>query len=217
VVPGSDPFVCPRCGTPAALDSRFCSGCGANLARKRRLRRKSDFDERQERIDERQAVSELSGRHFAELGFLSGEFAWRDVRRLKPLLRSGEEVPVAVQCDIVGSGWVAQGVVAATESRILFVSKDTLDPQVVHLKARDVTLICSSRAPLEKLLADRDRMGWSFNWVSTAGSDFHRDLGFAHTEEELKPFLEGEIPLPSSRWPSSPVPTSPALFRRAPA
>ena len=40
---------------------------------------------------------------------------------------------------------------------------DTLDPQVVHLKARDVTLICSSRAPLEKLLAYRDRMGWSFN------------------------------------------------------
>jgi predicted dithiol-disulfide oxidoreductase (DUF899 family) len=71
---------------------------------------------------------------------------------------------------------------------------DTLDPQVVHLKARDVTLICSSRAPLEKLLAYRDRMGWSFNWVSTVGSDFHRDLGFVHTEEELKPFLGGEIP-----------------------
>jgi predicted dithiol-disulfide oxidoreductase (DUF899 family) len=32
-------------------------------------------------------------------------------------------------------------------------------------------------------------MGWSFNWVSTAGSDFLRDLGFAHTEEELRPFL----------------------------
>ena len=71
---------------------------------------------------------------------------------------------------------------------------DTLNPQVVHLKARDVTLICSSRAPLDKLLAYRERMGWSFNWVSTAGSDFHRDLGFASTEEELKPFLEGEIP-----------------------
>ena len=71
---------------------------------------------------------------------------------------------------------------------------DTLDPQVAHLKARDVTLICSSRAPLEKLLAYRDRMGWTFNWVSTVGSDFHRDLGFVHTEEELKPFLEGEIP-----------------------
>jgi predicted dithiol-disulfide oxidoreductase (DUF899 family) len=71
---------------------------------------------------------------------------------------------------------------------------DTLNPQVPHLKARDVTLICSSRAPLEKLLAYRDRMGWDFNWVSTAGSDFHRDLGFAYTEEELKPFLEGELP-----------------------
>ena len=71
---------------------------------------------------------------------------------------------------------------------------DTLNPQVVHLKARDVTLICSSRAPLDKLLAYRERMGWSFDWVSTAGSDFHRDLGFASTEEELKPFLEGEIP-----------------------
>jgi predicted dithiol-disulfide oxidoreductase (DUF899 family) len=70
---------------------------------------------------------------------------------------------------------------------------DTLDPQVAHLKARDVTLICSSRAPLEKLLAYKERMGWSFNWVSTVGSDFHRDLGFLHTEEELKPFLEGEI------------------------
>jgi predicted dithiol-disulfide oxidoreductase (DUF899 family) len=71
---------------------------------------------------------------------------------------------------------------------------DTLDPNAVHLKARDVTLICSSRAPLEKLLAYRERMGWSFNWVSTVGGDFHRDLGFLNTEEELKPFLEGEIP-----------------------
>jgi predicted dithiol-disulfide oxidoreductase (DUF899 family) len=71
---------------------------------------------------------------------------------------------------------------------------DTLDPNAVHLRARDVTLICSSRAPLEKLLAYRQRMGWSFDWVSTVGSEFHRDLGFMHTEEELKPFLEGEIP-----------------------
>ena len=71
---------------------------------------------------------------------------------------------------------------------------DTLDPNVVHLKARDVTLICSSRAPLEKVLDYRKRMGWSFDWVSTVGRDFHRDLGFMNTEEELKPFLEGEIP-----------------------
>jgi predicted dithiol-disulfide oxidoreductase (DUF899 family) len=71
---------------------------------------------------------------------------------------------------------------------------DTLNPNAVHLGARDVTLICSSRAPLQKLLDYRSRMGWTFDWVSTAGSDFHRDLGFVNTEEELKPFLEGEIP-----------------------
>jgi predicted dithiol-disulfide oxidoreductase (DUF899 family) len=71
---------------------------------------------------------------------------------------------------------------------------DTLDPQVVHLKARDTTLLLASRAPLEKLLAYRERMGWGIDWVSSAGSDFNRDLGFVHTEEELKPFLDGEIP-----------------------
>ena len=37
-------------------------------------------------------------------------------------------------------------------------------------------------------------MGWAIDWVSSGSSDFNRDLGFLHTEEELKPFLEGEIP-----------------------
>jgi len=71
---------------------------------------------------------------------------------------------------------------------------DTLDPQVVHLKAKDTTLLLASRAPLEKLLAFRERMGWGIDWVSTRGSDFNRDLGFLHAEEELKPFLAGQIP-----------------------
>jgi predicted dithiol-disulfide oxidoreductase (DUF899 family) len=71
---------------------------------------------------------------------------------------------------------------------------DTLAPQVVHLKNRDATLVLASRASLEKLLAYRERMGWGIDWVSSGGSDFNRDLGFLYTEEELKPFLEGEIP-----------------------
>ncbi|MGI5375632.1 DUF899 domain-containing protein [Streptomyces sp. CA-251387] len=71
---------------------------------------------------------------------------------------------------------------------------DTLSPNAVHLKARDVTLICSSRAPLDKLLGYRRRMGWGFDWVSSGGGDFHRDLGFVYTAEELKPFLEGGYP-----------------------
>jgi predicted dithiol-disulfide oxidoreductase (DUF899 family) len=71
---------------------------------------------------------------------------------------------------------------------------DTLDPQVPHLKARDATLLLASRAPLEKLLAFRERMGWKIGWVSSGGSDFNRDLGFLNTEEELKPLLDGPAP-----------------------
>ena len=71
---------------------------------------------------------------------------------------------------------------------------DTLAPQAAHLRARDTTLLLASRAPLDKLLAYRKRMGWPIGWVSSSGSDFNRDLGFQHSEEELRPFLQGEIP-----------------------
>ncbi|HYB31675.1 MAG TPA: DUF899 domain-containing protein [Solirubrobacteraceae bacterium] len=72
---------------------------------------------------------------------------------------------------------------------------DTLAPQVAHLRARDTTLLLASRAPLEKLLAYRERMGWPIDWVSSGGNDFNRDLGFLYTQEELKGFLEGDIPV----------------------
>ena len=71
---------------------------------------------------------------------------------------------------------------------------DTLAPQAGHLKARDTTLLLASRAPLERLLAYRERMGWGIDWVSSGDSDFNRDLGFQHTEDELRPFLDGQIP-----------------------
>src|SRR3954451_13329781 len=71
---------------------------------------------------------------------------------------------------------------------------DTIAPNAVHLAARDVTMLLVSRAPVEKLQAYKKRMGWDLDWVSAGGSDFNRDLGFTHTEEELRPFLEGEIP-----------------------
>jgi predicted dithiol-disulfide oxidoreductase (DUF899 family) len=72
---------------------------------------------------------------------------------------------------------------------------DTLAPQVPHLKARDTTLLLASRASLDKLLPYRQRMGWGIDWVSSRQNDFNRELGFLNTEEELRPFLEGEIPL----------------------
>jgi len=71
---------------------------------------------------------------------------------------------------------------------------DNLNPNVPHLKAHDTKLMMVSRAPLEKLQAYKKRMGWDIDWASTAGSDFNRDIGFVNTEEELKPFLEGDIP-----------------------
>src|ERR687888_662049 len=46
---------------------------------------------------------------------------------------------------------------------------DTLAPQVPHLRAKDTTLLLASRAPLAKLLAYRERMGWDIPWVSSGG------------------------------------------------
>jgi len=61
---------------------------------------------------------------------------------------------------------------------------DGFDGSVVHLAHHDVTLCAVSRAPLAKLLAYRERMGWSFNWASSHGSDFNYDFHTAHTKEE---------------------------------
>jgi predicted dithiol-disulfide oxidoreductase (DUF899 family) len=54
---------------------------------------------------------------------------------------------------------------------------DSFNGVLAHLKARDVTIICVSRAPLDKLLAFRERMGWSFTWASSNESDFNFDFG----------------------------------------
>jgi len=60
---------------------------------------------------------------------------------------------------------------------------DSFDGALPHLAANDVTMICVSRAPLEQLLAYRERMGWSFNWVSSYNNDFNFDFGVSAGEE----------------------------------
>src|SRR5436309_2309691 len=60
---------------------------------------------------------------------------------------------------------------------------DSFNGVLPHLTANDVTMICVSRAPLEKLLAYRERMGWSFNWASSSESDFNFDFGVSAGEE----------------------------------
>jgi predicted dithiol-disulfide oxidoreductase (DUF899 family) len=61
---------------------------------------------------------------------------------------------------------------------------DGFDGFVVHLAHHDVTLCAVSRAPLAKLQAYKQRMGWSFPWVSSFGSDFNYDFQVSHTREE---------------------------------
>jgi hypothetical protein len=59
----------------------------------------------------------------------------------------------------------------------LLIDRRQLNGVLAHLKARDVTMICVSRAPIEKLLAYRERMGWNFTWASSHESDFNVDYG----------------------------------------
>jgi predicted dithiol-disulfide oxidoreductase (DUF899 family) len=60
---------------------------------------------------------------------------------------------------------------------------DSFNGVLPNLEACDVTMICVSRAPIEKLLAYRERMGWSFNWASSHESDFNFDYGVSAEEE----------------------------------
>ena len=63
---------------------------------------------------------------------------------------------------------------------------DGLDGALLHLSKRDVSLICFSRAPIDRLVAYKERMGWQFPYVSTYGSDFPFDFGLAMTEEQAQ-------------------------------
>jgi predicted dithiol-disulfide oxidoreductase (DUF899 family) len=63
---------------------------------------------------------------------------------------------------------------------------DGFDGQLIHLRQRDVTFVCFSRAPIEELARYRKRMGWQFPYVSTNRGDFAFDFGLALTEEEAQ-------------------------------
>src|SRR5436309_483347 len=63
---------------------------------------------------------------------------------------------------------------------------DGFNGSVVHLANHDVTLAAVSRAPLAKLQAYKRRMGWSFPWASSSGSDFNYDFQAAYTKEQQR-------------------------------
>jgi predicted dithiol-disulfide oxidoreductase (DUF899 family) len=61
---------------------------------------------------------------------------------------------------------------------------DNFNPNVIHLNARDVSFAAVSRAPLDKLEAYRERMGWNFHWVSSGATDFNFDYGVSFKPEQ---------------------------------
>ncbi|SEI38190.1 DUF899 domain-containing protein [Paraburkholderia diazotrophica] len=61
---------------------------------------------------------------------------------------------------------------------------DHIDGALVHLAHRDVTYVAISRAPLEKIEAFKERMGWQFPWVSSFGSDFNYDFNVSFTPQQ---------------------------------
>jgi predicted dithiol-disulfide oxidoreductase (DUF899 family) len=62
---------------------------------------------------------------------------------------------------------------------------DGFDGIRVHLVNHDVALVAVSRAPFAKLAAYRERMGWSFPWVSSGGNDFNFDYGVSFTADSV--------------------------------
>jgi predicted dithiol-disulfide oxidoreductase (DUF899 family) len=72
---------------------------------------------------------------------------------------------------------------------------DGMNGLLPHLHARDLTLAFVSRAPLEKLQAYKQRMGWDIPWFSSANSDFSFDLGASFTVEQTRANLPpSELP-----------------------
>ncbi len=70
---------------------------------------------------------------------------------------------------------------------------DGFEGALLHLNKRDVTLICFSRAPIDRIAAYRRRMGWQFSYVSTYGTDFPFDFGLALTEEQAEQIPEVKV------------------------
>ena len=62
---------------------------------------------------------------------------------------------------------------------------DHFDGALPHVNAHDITLIAMSRAPIEKLEAYKRRMGWTFPYVSSHGSDFNFDFDASSTDEQM--------------------------------
>ncbi len=88
-----------------------------------------------------------------------------------------------VQHFMFGPGW-EQGCPSCS-----FMADHT-DGMTMHMAQRDVSFVAVSRAPLADIARFRERMGWRFAWVSSAGNDFNRDFHVSFAPEER---IEGSV------------------------
>jgi predicted dithiol-disulfide oxidoreductase (DUF899 family) len=79
---------------------------------------------------------------------------------------------------------------------------DSFNGVLAHLENRDVTMICVSRAPIEKLLGFRKRMGWKFGWASSYETEFNWDFEHSETREQVSKWAD-QVPAFVSRFASS--------------
>ncbi|HTO53031.1 MAG TPA: DUF899 domain-containing protein [Myxococcota bacterium] len=89
---------------------------------------------------------------------------------------------------------------------------DGFNAIAVHLANHDVMLWAVSRAPLAKLEAYRRRMGWSFPWASSFGSDFNAHFGVMRSEQEERSGMT-RYNFRESKWPVWPPGQEPAAQR----
>jgi predicted dithiol-disulfide oxidoreductase (DUF899 family) len=73
---------------------------------------------------------------------------------------------------------------------------DGMDGLLPHLHARDLTVALVSTAPLDRLQAFRERMGWNIPWFSSADSDFSRDMAASFPVEQMRENMPPAADLP---------------------
>src|ERR1700733_15064730 len=83
-----------------------------------------------------------------------------------------------VQHFMLGTGW-KEGCVGCS------FKSDHIDGTLAHLEHHDVSFVSVSRAPLEEIEAFKQRMGWRFQWVSSAANEFNYDFHVSASKDEI--------------------------------
>lgn len=140
-------------------------------ARKELLLEEKEFTKQRERLSQRRR----------ELPWVKVEQAYTfdsNSGRVSLAELFGKHSQLIIYHFMLGPGW-EEGCKACS-----WVS-DHFDATLPHLAARDVALAVVSHAPLAEINTFKQRMGWGFNWVSSADTSFNHDYHVSFTPEEM--------------------------------